>query len=78
MTFEGMRQKPGSGVFTHRASGGEWSKSRKKEWVRIQDVYANRQHAALFLSILSVWQFGAQCRGGSRCPGSGWASDVRR
>ena len=28
---------------------GSWSKARKNEWVRIQEAYANRQHAALFL-----------------------------
>lgn len=50
VTFEGMR------CATHEyriyASGrrdGGWSKSRNNEWSRIQEVYANRHHAALFL-----------------------------
>lgn len=50
VTFEGMRCE----THEHRlyASGrldGSWSKARNSEWGRIQEVYANRQHAALFL-----------------------------
>jgi hypothetical protein len=50
VTFEGMRcETRERRIYASGRQGGEWSKSRKKEWVRIQDAYANRQHAALFL-----------------------------
>lgn len=47
VTFEGMRCE--TREFRVYASGrmdGTWSKARKSEWVRIQDAYANRHHAA--------------------------------
>jgi hypothetical protein len=50
VTFEGMRCE--AREYRIYASGrldGSWSKARKNEWVRIQEAYANRQHAALFL-----------------------------
>lgn len=50
VTFEGMRCE--SREYRIYASGrldGSWSKARKNEWVRIQEEYANRYHAALFL-----------------------------
>jgi hypothetical protein len=50
VTFEGMRCE--AREYRIYASGhldGSWSKARKNEWVRIQESYANRQHAALFL-----------------------------
>ena len=50
VSFEGMRCE--AREYRIYASGrldGSWSKARKNEWVRIQEAYANRQHAALFL-----------------------------
>ncbi len=45
VTFEGMRcETRERRIYASGRQGGEWSK-----WVRIQDAYANRQHAALFL-----------------------------
>lgn len=50
VTFEGMRCEAKSRrIYASGRQDGSWSKARKSEWVRIQDVYANRQHAALFL-----------------------------
>jgi hypothetical protein len=50
VSYEGMRCE--AREYRIYASGrldGSWSKARKNEWVRIQEAYANRQHAALFL-----------------------------
>lgn len=50
VTFEGMRcEARERRIYASGRSDGSWSKARKNEWVRIQDVYANRHHAALFL-----------------------------
>jgi hypothetical protein len=50
VTFEGMRcESRERRIYASGRLDGSWSKSRKNEWVRIQDVYANRHHAALFL-----------------------------
>lgn len=50
VTFEGMRcEARGRRIYASGRLDGTWSKARKSEWVRIQDAYANRQHAALFL-----------------------------
>lgn len=50
VTFEGMRcQTRERRIYASGRLDGSWSKARKNEWVRIQDAYANRHHAALFL-----------------------------
>ena len=50
VTFEGMRcETRGRRIYASGRLDGTWSKARKSEWERIQDAYANRQHAALFL-----------------------------
>jgi hypothetical protein len=50
VTYEGMRcETRERRIYASGRQDGSWSKARKNEWVRIQDVYANRQHAALFL-----------------------------
>lgn len=50
VTYEGMRcQTRERRIYASGRQDGSWSKARKNEWVRIQDAYANRQHAALFL-----------------------------
>ncbi len=50
VTFEGMRcEARERRIYASGHRDGSWSKARKNEWVRIQDAYANRQHAALFL-----------------------------
>lgn len=50
VTFEGIRCETRSRrIYASGHLDGSWSKARKDEWVRIQDTYANRQHAALFL-----------------------------
>ncbi|AXS79062.1 CNP1-like family protein [Dechloromonas sp. HYN0024] len=50
VTFEGMRcESRERRIYAAGRVDGSWSKARKNEWVRIQDAYANRHHAALFL-----------------------------
>lgn len=50
VTFEGMRcESRERRIYASGRQDGLWSKARKNEWVRIQDAYANRHHAALFL-----------------------------
>ncbi|WP_310494692.1 CNP1-like family protein [Dechloromonas sp.] len=50
VTYEGMRcETRERRIYASGRLDGSWSKARKNEWVRIQDAYANRQHAALFL-----------------------------
>lgn len=50
VTYEGMRcETRERRIYASGRQDGTWSKARKNEWVRIQEVYANRQHAALFL-----------------------------
>ncbi|MBS1143514.1 MAG: hypothetical protein H6R14_920 [Proteobacteria bacterium] len=50
VTYEGMRcEARERRIYASGRGDGTWSKARKNEWVRIQDAYANRQHAALFL-----------------------------
>lgn len=50
LTFEGMRcQTRERRIYASGRQDGTWSKARKNEWVRIQDAYANRHHAALYL-----------------------------
>lgn len=50
VTFEGMRcETHERRIYASGRRDGSWSKARKNEWVRIQDAYANRHHAALFL-----------------------------
>lgn len=50
VTFEGMRcEARARRIYASGRVDGSWSKARKSEWERIQDAYANRQHAALFL-----------------------------
>ena len=49
-TYEGMRcETRERRIYASGRLDGSWSKARKNEWARIQDAYANRQHAALFL-----------------------------
>lgn len=50
VTYEGMRcETRESRVYASGRRDGSWSKARKNEWVSIQEQYANRQHAALYL-----------------------------
>lgn len=50
VTFEGMRcETRERRVYALGRSDGTWSKSRRNEWVRVSDAYANRHHAALYL-----------------------------
>jgi hypothetical protein len=50
VTYEGMRcETRERRIYASGRLDGSWSKARKNEWVRIQDAYANRHHAALFL-----------------------------
>lgn len=50
VTFEGMRcETRERRIYASGRLDGSWSKSRNNEWTRIQDVPANRYHAALFL-----------------------------
>lgn len=50
VTFEGMRcASRERRIYASGRSDGSWSKSRNNEWVRIQEVYANRHHANLYL-----------------------------
>lgn len=50
VTFEGMRcDARARRIYASGRLDGTWSKARKSEWARVQDAYANRQHAALFL-----------------------------
>ena len=49
VTFEGMRcETREHRIYASGRRDGSWSKSRNNDWSRIQDAYANRQHAALF------------------------------
>lgn len=50
LTFEGMRcETRERRIYASGRSDGTWSKSRNNDWTKIQDVYANRHHAALYL-----------------------------
>ncbi|MDP3637927.1 MAG: CNP1-like family protein [Azonexus sp.] len=50
VTFEGLRcETRERRIYASGRRDGSWSKSRNNDWSRIQDVYANRHHAALFL-----------------------------
>jgi hypothetical protein len=50
VTYEGMRcETRERRIYASGRQDGTWSKARKNEWLSIQEVYANRQHAALFL-----------------------------
>lgn len=52
-TFEGMRcETRERRIYASGRLDGRWSRSRNNEWARIQDVPANRHHAALFLEYL--------------------------
>lgn len=50
LTFEGMRcQTRERRIYASGRQDGTWSRARRNEWVRVQDAYANRHHAALYL-----------------------------
>lgn len=50
VTFEGMRcETRGHRIYASGRRDGVWSRARSEAWSRIREVYANRQHAALFL-----------------------------
>lgn len=50
VTFEGMRcETRERRIYASGRLDGTWAKARKNEWVRVQEAYANRHHAALFL-----------------------------
>jgi hypothetical protein len=50
VTYEGMRcETRERRIYASGRWDGTWSKARTDEWVKIQEAYANRQHAALFL-----------------------------
>lgn len=49
VSFEGLRcETRERRIYASGRPDGSWSKSRNNEWRRIQDVAANRYHAALF------------------------------
>lgn len=80
VTFEGMRcEARARRIYASGRADGSWSKARKDEWVRIQDAYANRQHAALFLEYFCP--FGNAVRNAAEARGAlvrGGHPDVRR
>lgn len=50
VTFEGIRcETKERRIYATGHLDGEWSRSRSVQWVRIQEVYGNRHHAALYL-----------------------------
>lgn len=50
VTFEGLRcASQERRIYAAGRRDGSWSKSRNSNWVRIQNVYGNRHHAALYL-----------------------------
>ncbi len=50
VTYEGMRcETRERRIYASGHTDGSWAKARRNEWTRIQDEYANRYHAALFL-----------------------------
>lgn len=50
ITYEGIRcETRERRIYASGRSDGAWSKSRAGQWSKIQEVYANRQHAALYL-----------------------------
>ncbi len=50
VSYEGMRcETRERRVYASGRRDGSWSKARNSAWVRIQDVAANRHHAALYL-----------------------------
>lgn len=50
VTFEGMRcETRQHRIYASGRRDGSWSRSRNNAWSRIQEAYANRQHAALFV-----------------------------
>lgn len=50
VSYEGIRcQTREHRIYASGRRDGSWSKSRNNEWARIQEVYANRYSAALFL-----------------------------
>jgi hypothetical protein len=50
VTFEGMRcETRERRIYASGRTDGAWSKARSVHWLQIQEVYANRHHAALFL-----------------------------
>lgn len=80
VTFEGMRcEARERRIYASGRLDGAWSKARKDEWVRIQDAYANRQHAALFLEYFCP--FGNSVRSAAEARDAlvrGGHPDVRR
>lgn len=49
VSFEGIRCESGQRrIYALGRADGSWSPARSREWVRIRDVTANRQHAALY------------------------------
>lgn len=50
VSFEGMRcGTKERKIYASGRSDGAWSKARLSQWSKIQEVYGNRHHAALFL-----------------------------
>ena len=50
ISFEGMRcETREHRIYASGRRDGAWSRARSDAWSRIREVYANRQHAALFL-----------------------------
>lgn len=50
LTFEGMRcETRERRIYASGRADGTWSKARKNEWVRIQDLPSKQHHAVLFL-----------------------------
>ncbi len=77
VTYEGMRcESKERRIYASGHADGSWAKSRRNEWVRIQDATANRQHAALFLEyfcpggviVNGPEQARSALRGGSSSP----------
>lgn len=56
VTYEGIRcQTRERRIYASGRRDGTWSKARNSEWQKIQDVPANRYHAALFLEYFCPW-----------------------
>lgn len=50
VSYEGIRcQTREHRIYASGRRDGSWSKSRNNEWAKIQEVYANRYNAALFM-----------------------------
>ncbi len=71
VTFEGIRcETRAHRIYASGRRDGSWSRSRNNTWSRIQEAYANRQHAALFVDYF--------CPGGTIVQDAAEAKDALR